>query len=62
MDLIEIVPTKLNGTQGVAIILDPANYDAWLQKEGPDLLAEGFVRLIKKAHIHYEDQQLRGRR
>lgn len=61
-DLIDVVPLTATNVRGVTIILERANYDTWLATRGPQLVAEGYVRLVVTAHVPYEDRQHGGRR
>lgn len=55
--LLDIVPVTRRGERGMLRIIARANYEAWLQKEGPGLVAEGYVRLIVTEHVRYQARQ-----
>lgn len=55
--LLDIVPVTARGERGMLRIIARANYEAWLQKEGPGLIAEGYVRLIVTEHVRYQARQ-----
>lgn len=56
--LIDIIPLKPNGEQGLKLVIAKANYDTWLREKGPDLIAAGYLRISIQPHLSPDERTI----